>query len=282
MTRKALLREAMQKAADLRDHLDLDPFGPVDPYHAAEMLGVKVVFLGASMEGFYFKGPPPRILISGKRPVGRRAFTCAHELGHHIFNHGSTIDQLQEDDRSDAEKPEEIIANGFAASFLMPSVGLRGAFAKRGWKISTATPWQIYVVACQFGVGYRTLVSHLAFTLRDLPPPQREKLDRWTPQRIRTETIGEGYDALLAIDGASEGQTFDVEKGCVVLVPPGTKVSGRALIHERTEVEFELYRAARRGISSATGIDTPAEIRVMPNEYEGAASNRFLEDPDEE
>ena len=43
---------------------------------------------------------------------------------------GSTIDQLKEDGRPDSGKPEEIIANAFAAFFLMPSVGLRGAFAR--------------------------------------------------------------------------------------------------------------------------------------------------------
>src|SRR5690242_15432722 len=118
MNRHDLHRDGMRGAADCRDQLDLDPFAPVDPYDIAARLGVKVVFLDTSMEGFYFKQPTPRILLSSMRPVPRRAFTCAHEIGHHWFGHGSTIDQLKEDERSDSSKPEEVLANAFAGALL--------------------------------------------------------------------------------------------------------------------------------------------------------------------
>jgi hypothetical protein len=81
--------------AGAREAAEVDPFGPADPYAAAESFRLRVTFSATSMEGFYFK--PANILVSSLRPVGRRAFTCAHELGHHWFGHGSTIDQLQED-----------------------------------------------------------------------------------------------------------------------------------------------------------------------------------------
>lgn len=77
MDRRALHRQAMQAATECRDQLDLDPFAPVDPFAVATRLGVKVVFIATSMEGFYFKQPTPRILLSSLRPVPRRAFTCA-------------------------------------------------------------------------------------------------------------------------------------------------------------------------------------------------------------
>ena len=38
--------------------------------------------------------PRINIFISSLRPTGRQHFTCAHELGHHIFNHGMKIDEL--------------------------------------------------------------------------------------------------------------------------------------------------------------------------------------------
>jgi Zn-dependent peptidase ImmA (M78 family) len=282
MDRKALVRQGMQAAADLRDQLDLDQFAPVDPYRAAELLGVKVVFLGASMEGFYFKQKPARILLSGLRPVPRRAFTCAHELGHHIFGHGSTIDQLQDDERPDSDKPDEILANAFAAFFLMPSVGVRGAFARRGWKCETATPVQLYTVACEFGVGYVTLVNHLSYTLRDIDAARRKELERWTPQRIRRELIEEEYDSLTLVDDQNEAASFDVEKGAAVLLPMGIQVAGKALKHVGQLKGSELYRAAKRGRAKASGTRMPFEVRVMPKPYEGAAANRFLEDPDED
>ena len=287
MDRRALLRQAMQAASEMRDALDLDPFGPIDPYFAAEKLGVKVVFLGNSMEGFYFKGPPARILLSSLRPVPRRAFTCAHELGHHWFGHGSTIEQLQEDERLDSDKPEEVLANGFAGFFLMPTPGLRGAFAKRGWTIAAVTPLQLFIVACEFGVGYRTVLNHLSYALNEIGAHRRRELERWTPQRIRRQILEDEYDSAIAVDGHNEAPTFDVETGAAVLLPLGATTDSLALEHVRSLDNFELFNAVRRGRATISDVGNPCEVRVMPKlienrPYEGPAANRFLEDPDED
>jgi hypothetical protein len=288
MDRRALYRQGMQAASECRDQLDLDLFGPVDPYAIAAQLGIKVVFLDASMEGFYFKQPTPRILLSSLRPVPRRAFTCAHEIGHHWFGHGSTIDELQDDERADSDKPEEVLANAFAGALLMPSVGLRGAFARRGWDQSNPTPLQLFTIACQFGVGYETLLKHLSFALREINSGRRAELKRWSPQRIRRQLLDDDYDALLIVDAHNEAASFEVEDGAAVLLPPGTAVSGSALDHVHSLEDFELYEAAKRGIATITGLSQSFEVRVMPKEFEGAkgyvgaAANRFEEDPDEE
>lgn len=287
MDRKALLRQAMQAASEVRDALDLDPFGPVDPYLAAEKLGVKVVLLGNSMEGFYFKGPPGRILLSSLRPVPRRAFTCAHELGHHWFGHGSTIDQLQEDERPESDKPEEVLANGFAGFFLMPTPGLRGAFAKRGWTIAAATPLQLFIVACEFGVGYRTVLNHLSYALNEITANRRKELEKWTPQRIRRQILDDEYDSAVIVDNHNEAATFDVETGAAVLLPLGATTDSPALEHIQSLDDFELFRAVKRGRAIVSELAKPCEVRVMPKlleerPYEGPAANRFLEDPDED
>ena len=81
----------------------------------------------------YDREPKPRIHVSALRPLARRTFTCAHELGHHVFGHGSTIDELRDDQSKSAERPpNEILADAFAAFVLMPTLGLREAFTKRG------------------------------------------------------------------------------------------------------------------------------------------------------
>ena len=61
------------------------------------MLGIVVRFNNINMEGMYQRGLPPRIHLSARRPLPRRAYNCAHELGHHVFAHGSSIDELRED-----------------------------------------------------------------------------------------------------------------------------------------------------------------------------------------
>jgi len=62
-------------------------------YDVAQSLGIEVRFVGIpSLEGMYWKKSPATILLGAERPAGRQSFTCAHELGHHIFNHGNKID----------------------------------------------------------------------------------------------------------------------------------------------------------------------------------------------
>jgi hypothetical protein len=240
------------------------------------------------MEGFYFKQPSPRILLSSLRPVPRRAFTCAHEIGHHWFGHGSTIDELKDDERSDSDKPEEILANAFAGALLMPTVGLRGAFARRGWDITNPTPVQLFVVACQFGVGYKTLLNHLSYLLREIASGRRAELDRWTPKRIRRQLLDDEFDAFVIVDRFNEAASFEVEIGSAVLLPKDHKVAGSALEHLHSLEDYEAYEAVKRGVATVTAPAGLYEVRVMPKQsegakgYVGAAANRFEEDPDEE
>jgi Zn-dependent peptidase ImmA (M78 family) len=282
MDRKVLLREALQAAVQAREASGFDQFEPLDPYLAAQKLSVKVVFLTASMEGFYLKGPPGRILLSSSRPVARRNFTCAHELGHHWFGHGSTLDELKEDDRSEAQKPEEVLANGFASFLLMPTIGIRSAFARRGWKISSANAVQMFTVACEFGVGYRTLINHLHFSLREITSLHKTLLEKSSPIKIRQGLLSSDYDSLVVADNETRTFALEVEVGAAVLLPKGSTVGGGALLHVSSPDEFELFKAMKRGVSKVSQSTPLYEVRVMPKLYEGAALNRFLEDPDDE
>lgn len=283
MDRVPLLRKGLKAAEAAREAAGADPFGPADPFAAAEAFGLRVNLSATSMEGFYFKGNPANILVSSLRPVGRRTFTCAHELGHHWFGHGSTIDQLQEDDREDSSKPDEVLANAFAAFFLMPTVVVRAAFAARGWSLSTPTALQLFTVACELGVGYGTLLNHLAYTMREVSAATREELRKWTPQRIRKQLLADDADEpVMIVDAHSAAPTYDVEKEAGVLLPAGAQVGGQALVFERSLDRFDLYRAVRRGEAAVSGAAEPGRVRVMPKKYEGPARRRFLEDPDED
>lgn len=95
--RRALATQAMQAAAATRARAKLDQVGPICIYGLCETLGVAVRFSNINMEGMYQRGLPPRIHLSARRPLPRRAYNCAHELGHHVFGHGSSIDELRED-----------------------------------------------------------------------------------------------------------------------------------------------------------------------------------------
>ena len=280
--RRTLILEASQAASDARDSVGADLVAPIDIYSVAEAMGIRVRFIPVSMEGFYSKGFPPRVMLSAHRPLARRAFTCAHEVGHHWFGHGSTIDELQADDRQDSDNPNEILANGFAGFMLMPSIGVRGAFNRRGWKPDTANPLQILTIASEFGVGYETLLTQLSATLRDMQHSTRTELGKWTPQRIRKKLLGDDDSAgLVILDMEQQAASVDLEVGYALAVPTGTKVHGAVLTPRQKITDFDVYNAIGRGCATVETSKWKIEARVAPHEFVGAAQYRFLEDPDE-
>src|SRR5205823_3063845 len=103
-----LAREAIEKSVEIREEFGYDFRSPICVYELCERAGVKVSFVAdVSMEGVYAAFRKPTIVLSALRPLSRRAFTCAHELGHHVFGHGSAIDELREVAHSKAFDPKE-------------------------------------------------------------------------------------------------------------------------------------------------------------------------------
>jgi Zn-dependent peptidase ImmA (M78 family) len=282
MNTRTLILKGAQAASDARDKHGLDLIEPVDIYAVAEAMGIRVRFLPVSMEGFYRKGIPPRIMLSALRPLARKAFTCAHEIGHHWFGHGSTLDELKSDDRLDSNIPEEILANAFAAFILMPSIGVRRAFNSRGWKPATATPTQILTIASEFGVGYETLLTHLSVTLNDMSRSMCDDLRKWTPQRIRKRVLGDDEaEGLVILDNQQRSEKIDLEEGYALAVPSGATVSGDVLTPRQSIQEFDVYDALGRGRATVSTGHWQAEIGVAPSQFIGPANYRYLEDPDE-
>jgi Zn-dependent peptidase ImmA (M78 family) len=180
-------------ALEVRERTGLDFGTPLNVFDLCDRLTpkVRVLFVDYSMEGCYLRSDRPLIQVSGLRPLPRRVYNCGHELGHHVFGHGSTIDELQEESRTDPyTDPNEFLVNAFAGFLLMPKLGVRRAFTVRGWPLKQATPEQLSVVACHFGVGYETIVSHLAYGLGAFSTGQAEKLRRAKLPAIRRALLG--------------------------------------------------------------------------------------------
>src|SRR6266567_4234154 len=93
--RRSLVMDAADAALRMRQSAGLGIWTPMCIYDVAEELGLEVRFVDiSSMEGMYCKTATPLILVSSLRPSGRQAFTCAHELGHHIYKHGCAVSAL--------------------------------------------------------------------------------------------------------------------------------------------------------------------------------------------
>jgi Zn-dependent peptidase ImmA (M78 family) len=282
--RRALANRAMQAAIDTRAKAKLDQHSPICIYGLCEALGVAVRFNDINMEGMYQRGTPPRIHLSARRPLPRRAYNCAHELGHHIFGHGSSIDELREDAKEHSwEDPKEFLADTFAGFTLMPIMGLRRAFAVRGWGPEAATPTQIFTIACDFGVGYTTLLTHLTAGLNMISRTRAAALQRTTPKALRADILG-GLVAepLIVADHHCPGPTLDAEMNMLLLLPPGTETTGESLAYERDLAAGRLFRAVRPGIVQASAGPWAVFVRVAPEAYVGLARYRHLEDDSDE
>jgi Zn-dependent peptidase ImmA (M78 family) len=284
--RRTLATKAMQAAFSTRAKAKLDQHGPICIYGLCESLGVTVRFNNINMEGMYQRGAPPRVHLSACRPLPRRAYNCAHELGHHVFGHGSSIDELREDAKKHPwENPKEFLADTFAGFTLMPTIGLRRAFATRGWRPETATPAQMFTIACDFGVGYRTLLTHLSVGVNMISLTRAEALKRTTPKALRAGILGTlTPEPLIVADRHRAGPTLDAEVEMLLLLPPGTEMTGACLAFERDLADGRLFRAMRPGIVQASA-DSGAWatfVRIAHKAYVGLAQYRHLEDdPDE-
>ncbi len=290
LNRRALATQAMQTAAATRAKAKLDQVSPICIYGLCETLGVAVRFNNINMEGMYQRGLPPRIHLSARRPLPRRAYNCAHELGHHVFGHGSSIDELREDAKAQPwEDPKEFLADTFAGFILMPIIGLRRAFSVRGWTPETATPAQIFTIACEFGVGYSTLLTHLSAGVNMLSRGRAAAMQRFTPKALRMDILGAPTpEPLIVADRHRTAPTLDSEVRTLLLLPSGAEVAGSGLAFERDLSAGRLFRALKPGIFQASVGDWAVFVRVAPvqkNEpygYVGLAQYRHLEeDPDE-
>lgn len=113
---------------------------PVDPIGVADLFGIQVFTIELPKDIFagIFKkrGEDPKILLSDKDSKQRKRFSCAHELGHFVFRSLQDSEDVEfeyEDfrnrDSSSGENPEEVWANQFAASFLMPAQEFKKHFS---------------------------------------------------------------------------------------------------------------------------------------------------------
>jgi len=286
--RKQLARQALEAALQVRRDGQVSLWAPVDVYGLAEGMKVRVLFVAASsLEGMYRKDKRPTVIVSALRPSGRQAFTCAHELGHHVFGHGNIlVDEFMDiagtQNRSD---PQETLADLFAGFLLMPKSAVERAFAIRGWNLRSCTPLQVYEVAGWLGVGYTTLLNHMAHTLHLIYPSQARALERVPLSRIRAgylnRTTGEH---LVIADEYWSGRAIDVQVGDLIQLPADVRQEGNSVRHQENNQHGRLFCAARQGIGRffhpTTGWEAP--VRVSRKQYVGFAQNRHLEDPDDD
>jgi hypothetical protein len=278
-----LAQEALDKSLEVREEAAL-PFGtPLNVFDLCERLTpkVRVRFADYSMEGCYSRSDRPLIEVSALRPLGRRVLNTAHELGHHVLGHpGTRLDeQLEEGKAVPAAAPEEYAANAFAGFLLMPKIGVRRAFTSRGWSIAAPEPEQAFIVACHFGVGYLTLVNHLAYGLRAIRSALAEQLRKVRLPAIRQAMIGsKAAEHLWVADSHYVMPTLDTEVGTTLMLPAGSRPEFDNVIHSGDLPKWRVFSAVRPGITRVVaGGGWAVTVRIAKYQYSGWSTNRHLE-----
>lgn len=72
---------------------------------------------GCAVDGIYTAGPPPLIRFATDTSPARQRFTILHELGHHLIEHDTRLNDLM---ISDEDRRDEEICNEVAATVLIP------------------------------------------------------------------------------------------------------------------------------------------------------------------
>ncbi len=250
MRRAELARISTQKALHVRVRARVGGAQAVCIYDVAEYLGVEVRMVELpKLEGVYIRTEAPHILLSSLRPAGRQAYTCAHELGHHVFGHGHCVDELLPDRMPNAPfDPEEFQADCFAGMVLMPPTALTHAFRSRGWEPKACRPEQAFIVAGWFGVGYTTIISHMCYALGVLPEHVAKVLLRHKPKQIRSALLRDDCDDdLFVVDHLWAGRAIDVQTGDRILLPPTVAYEGTCLMLDREDEHRLVLRGVRAG-----------------------------------
>lgn len=284
-SRPDLARQALTVALRLRQQAGIAVGSPLCPFDLAEQLGIEVRFTDiASLEGMYAEVERPLILVAADRPAGRQAYTCAHELGHRCFRHGTRVDQLLLDGRPGGRfDPEEFTADAFAGFLLMPKSAVTRGFVSRGWRPERCAAEQAYVVSGWLGVSYEALLTHLAWSLHLMEQSHAQRLLKARLADIRSRIVGQPVDGHLVVaDRRWTGRAIDVSVGEHILAPTGSLIPDGLLDHAGEQASGRLLRAAHPGIGRLISPDGEwsSFVRVARKGYAGRAIYRHLEDPD--
>lgn len=229
--------EAMYAAAEAHDELDIDATRRIDVFAAVDALDVALLFRPLrAASGLYF--PPlddegAGILVTSLHRLARQRFTAAHELGHFWFKHEPSIDVVTgilARDNLDRLAPQEMVAEAFAAWFLMPPE-LVDATRDELKMDKPASPEDVYALSLRMGTSYKATAYHLP-NLRLAPYPLARQWAEQPPKDIKTAlSLGTPMDSyqrdVWALSARDAGSHLEVRAGDrLVLTLPEVPSSG--------------------------------------------------------
>lgn len=287
-SRRQLALIAAAEALKTRKRAGVGLHSPLNIFDFCERLGLSVFFQDIpSMEGIYMPEARPRpvIIVSSLRPMGRKAITCGHEVGHHVFKHGKQWDELiEERDESRKFDPNEFQADVFSACLQMPKTAVSRALAIRNLDPAGCGATRIFALSTYFGVSYVAFVTHLERTLDLIGMKRASELAAYKPKDLREELLGKPCPQnLFVVDLHWQEQTVDLEVGDRVLLPPNVALEGNCARIDCATTAHIVAVATAPGLGRLSHTSGwSAFMRIMRKNYVGRAPFRFDEEvPDE-
>ncbi len=122
------------------------------------------------------------VVVNGVQPAGRRRFTLAHEIGHHMFQ-----DQYSTDWLGAGSQDTEKIVNAFAVHLLLPRESLVAQWNKLA---RTHEPRvALLLIAVEYRVSWSVACAQCA-RFRLITEAQHEALAAWSPSRADYMELG--------------------------------------------------------------------------------------------
>jgi hypothetical protein len=241
-----------------------------------------------SLEGMFYRGPNPRVILPSlkHRPRGRVAFTCAHELGHFDLGHGTRIDKYidEESEGSGDFSFEEVAADSFASTLLMPRPAVLARFSCRNWTTDGVSAIELYRIAVELDVGYSALIKHLRFGLGLVNEAWMKCHGKIAPKVLRAAIAPRAeFNRIVVLDQHWPKLPVDLEVGDGVAVPTLVEIVLTSSFQEEDEYNgLRIFRATTPGETSMSIHGQRLSVRIARSGYCGMLKYRYLEEGKDE
>jgi len=255
-------------------HLGIKPTSPICPYHLADNMGLDVRFVTIpSFEGMYLADDRV-ILISSQRPEGRKRFTCAHELGHHMLKHGTVIDEIISEG-SNAEIEKE--ADFFASMLLMPPSLVKSVSKRLGLNFKQPDPKLIYAISKYIGVSFDALVTQMHFNLGLLSNTAFRYLKTIKPADVKS-SLHRDYENcrdIFIVGSWWQEKAIDAVVGDTILSDEFCEIEGNSTAIDSSGT---IVTCIKPGVSKICTAEWSCFVRVSRSSYAGMYQFMHMEE----
>jgi len=144
--------------------------------------------------GVFLTEPAPGVLITTQRPLSIQRITAAHELGHYKLKHKPSLDDETILRRSpffntSRYDRQEMEADAFALTFLLPRWLFAAHFQRQGWTSNSMhNPQTVYQASLRVGASY-SATCHALRRHQVIDRATCEALLHVEPRRLKQELL---------------------------------------------------------------------------------------------